>query len=148
MSRFVAAKQRRKPGPKAASESTKDNIKEYTERVAKYVPAEILSAFTILNTTFTSAEGRLRFWGLLISTFLLWILTPIYFWWMKKPEDEPSFKTQTGVSFVAFIIWAYVISGDQGIFGKDGLGLYVSQVGVALMVFFTLISGFIIPRKP
>lgn len=147
MSRFVPAKNRPLPGPKVANASTKDNVKEYTERVAKYVPAEILSAFTILNTTFTSAEGTLKFWGLLVSTLLLWVLTPIYFWWMKKPEDEPSFKTQVWVSFIAFIIWAYVISGDQGIFGKEGLGVYVSQVGVALMVFFTLISGFIIPRK-
>lgn len=148
MSRFVSAKPTKSSRPQLAGADSKANeLKEYAERVAKYVPAEILAAFTTLNGVFASTEGDLWYWGLLCSTILLWILTPVYFAWMKEPEDDPSFKKQLWMSFIAFIIWAYVISGDGGIFGSNGLNIYISQIGVALMVFFTLVSGFIVPRK-
>jgi hypothetical protein len=146
MSRFVQAKPRELSAKLASENRPNSAVKDYTERIAKYVPAEILAAFTAINGLFANSEDNLEFWALLIITAGLWIITPFYFKWIKKPEDEPSLKKQQWVSFFAFIIWAYTISAGNGIFGNDGFNIYHSEVGAAIMIIFSLISGAIIPR--
>lgn len=121
--------------------------KNYFENVGKYVPAEIIAGFTAVNTSLYSLEHTMRFYSLLVSFIVFAIFTPIYFRLIALPEEKPSVKTQQIVSFVAFLIWSYAMTGANGLFGKEGFNIYFDPISTALMVIFSFVSGFITPKK-
>lgn len=147
MSRLVKVQPKGLTARSAAAGDGSTPAKDYLERMAKYVPAEIIIAYTSINGVLLTLPENIKFWVLVLFTAALWVLTPFYFKWISKPDEEPSMKKHQWVSFIAFIIWAYSISGDKGVFGEAGLKIFYQEVATSVMIIFSLISGAIIPKK-
>jgi hypothetical protein len=123
-------------------------VKAYFERVALYVPSEIVAAYItvlgLISSTPPRAQGPIA-----VAIFVLClILTPVYLSRFAAPNEPRA--TQLIVSTLAFIIWAYAVGADNGLFGNDILNWYNGAIASILLVVFTLISGAIVPtlRRP
>jgi hypothetical protein len=114
----------------------------YLERVAKYVPAEIIAAYlTLLPIVLsgTTADTTSRKVWLAVIFAIGTIFTPLYLW--RFPGDLKVKWYHLVISTLAFVVWTYSIRG--GLF--DDVGLY-STVGAAVsLVVFTLTSGLFAP---
>lgn len=88
------------------------SAKEYLEKVAKLIPAEIIAAylaiigFVPLIKKASFHEGF--YWGAFIFCALL---TPVYFYWQAE-KDNPNL-THIILSSISFIFWAYSTTGDK-----------------------------------
>ena len=123
--------------------SQSDAVKEYLERVAKYVPAEIIAAYLtalpiIKGTTDDGENLRTVLYGVIFAVCL--ILTPFYFRFMAQP-GEPK-RLHMAISCVAFVVWAYSLGG---LF--DDIGVYHEGVSALALIIFSLFSGLIAPTE-
>lgn len=141
MSRLVEPRDR---GAHAFSrEATPKNLADYLERVALYVPSEILAAYLFLLPIVrgtTEAGSGLRLGLLAVVLIGLASLTVPYLAWMAE-EGQPK-RTHIRVAVLAYLVWTYSIGG----FWTE-LGLYHEAVASILVVFFSIGSGFVIPHK-
>lgn len=110
--------------------------KGYLERVAKYVPAEIIACYVTANGFAEHAPKRVAVLGIVFVVCL--ILTPLYvLQWTKKRRERIA---NSGVAVVAFLAWSYAYGG---IF-RD-LGWYDASWASIVLVLITAISGAIVP---
>jgi len=148
MSRFVTAVRTGPDNVKARLDGEEDKpAEQYLERIGKYVPSEIIAAYTGLNALLVTFPDSIRYYAYFVCFVLCLVLTPFYFKLIAKPEDKPSLNYQMVISSIAFLVWSYAIDGGGGIFGENILNIYHQSVGGALLIVFSLISGAFIPRK-
>lgn len=118
------------------------DINDVAEKVAKLVPAELITAYTafISFAAGTTVPDNARPWCYLGSFFLCLILTPLYLNKMADP-GKPK-KAHLIVSSVAFVVWAYFTSGQQVLksFGEDG---YSTGIASMILLGFSLITALI-----
>ena len=144
MSRIVTAVPRGL-STKSASAGARKN--EYVERIAKYVPAEIIAAYTGLNALLINFPKGMLFGSFIACFAVCAVLTPFYFKLIAVQRDKPSLLMQCTVSFFAFFVWAYATDGDKGVFGAAVLDIYNQSVGGVLLILFSLISGLFVARE-
>lgn len=142
MSRLIAPRPR--GGTLLAGESKKEKALNYGERVAKYVPAEVIAAYltllpVILDGTDADTGRRTFFLALIFGLGI--IFTPLYLW--RFPGEKKVKWFQCALSTFAFAVWTYSIEG--GLF--DDLGIYDRVMAPILLVIFTLASGLIAPTE-
>ena len=140
MGRLVEAQPR---GAKAFSGNAAEDVKDYLDRVARYVPAEILAAYlTLLPIVIgtTKEQPKLQLGLLAVILFGLGVLNFPYIAKMAKP-DQPKRK-QMVVSTLAYLAWTYSIGGFW-----TRVGLYHEAVAAILIVFVSLGSGRVIPYQ-
>lgn len=115
----------------------------YFDRIVKYVPVDIVAAWTAVAAAVKAAAG-------VPTTTVLWvclafgvILTP--FWTLKQThvEGQPSAWTQAAVATAAFIIWVFALGGQP----FTSLTFYHELYGSLAIIAFTLISGLIVPKE-
>lgn len=137
MSRLYYPSERVPRGANAASTGT--TPREAGEKVAKIVPAEIITGYLGLISLcqiLKPEEGRnLAIWA---SFSLCLILTPFYFN-MNAEKGKPKVVHIT-VSTLAFVVWAYWVSGDR-VFAHFN-ATYAALIAAG----FTLVSG-LVPFK-
>jgi hypothetical protein len=122
----------------------------YLQRVAKYVPAEVLAFFILINAiidqtiknagaaaTMAHIPAMFVAIGALIAAM---VVVPVYVWYVHKEGD--AWITNAYVSFLAFPVWAYAIGAIA--FGeyRDG------NLAAILLTVFTALSGLIVPSAP
>jgi len=141
MSRLVQARL-----PEATKRDTRPEDRDtYLERIAKYIPGEILAAYIFLLGVTAPAAPVNRFWIVMgISLFCL-LLTPLYLARMAKTGEPKALHLTIGT--LAFPVWAYAIAGAQGAFALNGVNLYDSIVASVLLVGFSLLTGLFEPVK-
>ena len=84
-------------------------LADYLERVAKYIPVEIIAAFLAIRG-FAGSPGTMPP-GLEIALFAaLVVMTPLYL--LKLGGDVPRKGLQVGIATVSFVVWAYAIGGS------------------------------------
>ena len=121
---------------------------DYLERVAKYVPVEIIAAFLAIRG-FAGSPGTMPP-GLEIALFAaLVVMTPLYL--LKLGGDVPQKGLQVGIATVSFVIWAYAIGGSffwGAIVQFDPLPDQIVYSGFAgaLVVIWSLVAGLVRPR--
>jgi hypothetical protein len=108
MSRWVVLT---KPGLKAGK-GGEETPSGPLERIARYVPAEIISPYTMLFAAFVSlVKGRItaEYWPLVPAAlmFLFFIATIAYVW---RETSGAVRRVHLIVSPLAFLAWAYPIS--------------------------------------
>jgi len=132
---------------RAADQEESSAQQDYFERVGKYIPGEIIAGYVAMLSFIEISKADFQF-GLGIGIFVLClVLTPFYFQMMAKKADKTYLRTHQIISSVAFIVWAYAIGGNRGLFGTEGLNWYDVGIGSILLVAFTLISGVIKPKE-
>lgn len=134
------------PRPKGArtrmlGDETRDS---YLERVAKYVPAEIVAAYlAIIGFAVNVASGKLL--AMILAFAVCLVATPLYLWRMGKRSKVKA--VHLIISSIAFVVWAFAAGGAGGVFGVDGLNIYDPSWASIVLVLFTLASGLIEPRE-
>lgn len=116
----------------------------YLDRVAKYVPTEIVAGYIALNGAATGLPGTWQFPGLGGIFLICLILTPVYLYYAAKP-GQPK-RLQITISVIAFVIWAYAVGGASGFFGANALNWHNAALASILLVLFSLISGAFAPK--
>jgi hypothetical protein len=122
----------------------------YLERVAKYVPAEVL-AFSIfinaiLDQAVTSGGKAATMAGLpvtAIATAALvagTLLAPFFVWYVRRRGD--AWITNAIVSCLAFPFWSYALGAVAFSDYRDG------NLAAILLATFSVMSGLIKPPRP
>ena len=124
-------------GGKSLERSRKDGAKNYLEKVAKLVPSEILAAYMTMVGLVSSIKlvpEEHHFW-IYMAIFLVCI--PITIWYLSfQSEKGRPRATHIILSSIAFIIWAYAISGH--VVWPD---IYDTGIAGIVLVLFSLVSG-------
>jgi hypothetical protein len=113
------------------------DIKEYLERVSRYIPAEIVAAYISANGVATLAQKPGPLFGLIFATCL--VCTPLYITRFTSTRNEA--WTNGVMAMAAFIVWAYATGGGL----VTHLGWYNAPTASVILILFTLVSGAIQP---
>lgn len=119
----------------------------YLERIAKYVPAEIIAFFIFINAILdqvvrTGGKSAMMAGipvmsvatgALIVAT----ILTPFFMWYVREEGD--AWVTNAFVSTLAFPFWAYALGAVAFAEYRDG------NLAVILLASFTVVSGLVSP---
>ena len=120
----------------------------YLERIAKYVPAEVLAFFIFINVILEQAVktgGKAAAMaGVPVTTVAQGalvvglVLTPLFVWYVREEGD--AWLTNAFVSTLAFPFWAYALGAVAFNDHWDG------NLAAILLATFTVVSGLISPR--
>jgi hypothetical protein len=110
----------------------------YVDKVVKYVPADVVAAWTAAVAIIKGTAGL----PLLVLLICLVVALGVTFWWTLKwtnePNQPPAYK-QAIISSVAFLVWVLAL-GDL----NDALKtfeLWNDAYAKLILIAFTLISG-------
>ena len=122
----------------------------YLERIAKYVPGEVLAFFIFINVILEQAVktgGKTAMMaGVPVTTVpqgalvVGLILTPLFIWYVREEGD--AWLINAFVSTLAFPFWAYALGAVAFDEHWDG------NLAAILLATFTVVSGLIAPRAP
>jgi hypothetical protein len=122
----------------------------YLERIAKYVPGEVLAFFIFINIILEQAVktgGKsAAMAGVPVTTVAQGalvvglLLTPLFVWYVREEGD--AWLTNAFVSTLAFPFWAYALGAVAFNDYWDG------NLAAILLATFTVVSGLISPRTP
>src|SRR6185437_12866282 len=122
----------------------------YLERIAKYVPAEVLAFSLFINSILEQAVrtgGKTAMMAgfpvtsiALGALFVGCLLTPMFVWYVREEGD--AWLTNAIVSTLAFPFWAYAMNAVAFADYRDG------NFAAILLATFTACSGLIAPRVP
>lgn len=121
------------------SGETASGTKAYFDRVAKYVPAEVISAYISANGVATLSKHTEIIFYLIF--FVCLIFTPIYITRFATTKKES--WTNGIMASIAFVVWAYATGGGL----VKHIGWYDAPTASVILVLFTLASGAIEPVK-
>lgn len=142
MSRFVTARPRSTLEGATLRSANGDQLKDKLERVAKYIPGEIVAAYIFFNGLINAEHSHgMRTAYFSIAFVFCLIMTPIYLG--KVAESGDPKRYQQVVSSIAFILWAYALG--VGIFVE--LGIYLPILAGLLVGMFSVLSAYLVPSK-
>ena len=123
----------------------------YLERVAKYVPAEVLAFSLFVNSILEQAVrtgGKAAMMaGFPVTSIALGalavgcLLAPMFVWFVREEGDALAHQCDL-VSTLAFPFWAYAMNAVAFADYRDG------NFAAILLATFTACSGLITPRLP
>lgn len=121
----------------------------YLERIAKYVPAEVLAFFVFVNVILAQAvktggdSAMMAGYPVMLvaqAALIIGVLvTPLFVWYIREEGD--AWLTNAVVSTLAFPVWAYVLGAVAFTPYHDG------NLAAILLVTFSMVSGLIAPRR-
>ena len=142
MSRLVAARPRRTLDGATLKSGEGDQLNEKLERVAKYIPGEIVAAYIFFNGLINAEHSHgMRTTYFSVTFVFCLIMTPIYLGRVAEAGDPKRY--QQVVSSIAFILWAYALG--VGIFVE--LGIYLPILAGLLLGMFSVVSAYSVPSK-
>ncbi len=112
---------------------------DYTTRLLKYIPAEIVAAFLAISAIFNEADvAEVVPW---VVFGVLLVMTPFYLWRVTRDPEKPLAMSQLVVGTIAFAIWVFALGGP---FAE--LGWYEPIYGPILLIVYTLAIPIFIGR--
>src|SRR5215470_8471890 len=135
---------RRIVSTKLEAAGTAQQIDTFSDRLIKYIPADIVSAWV-------AAKGLVESSAISSKQVVLWVcfgvgvvLTAL--WTLKQtamPGKKPA-VTQTIIVTGAFIVWTIALGEPfSTLLGSTEQALY----GSLLLIFYTLLVGLIVPKE-
>ncbi|CAA2105405.1 hypothetical protein MBUL_03176 [Methylobacterium bullatum] len=125
---------------------TKELGDTYLERVAKYVPAEVIAFFIFANSILKQSltdPGTMAGYPVmsiaLVVLFGAWLITPIYIWRIGSPGD--AWILNACMATALFPFWAYVVDGV----GPTYFLPYDGHLASIVLGAVSLVSGLIKP---
>lgn len=122
--------------------SSTQKLDTYFDRVVKYIPADVISAWLAVTGLISGRED-------IPVTLILWIallcglvLTAVWTLQQTEQSRHKSAITQTLISTGAFIVWVFALGGPFA-----ALAFYKPVYGSLLLIFYTLLVGLIIPPE-
>ena len=118
------------------------DVDTYFDRVVKYIPADIIAAWTTASGLIKAASNvnqQLLVW---ITFTIGLILTPLWILKQTHKEDLQPAKTQAAIGFFAFAVWVFTLGGPFA-----NLPFYRPIYGSLVLILYTLLVGFIEPKE-
>ena len=118
-------------------------VDTYFDKVIKYIPADVVAAWTVTSSLITSADDAFpRVTALWIAYAFGVLMTGLWTWKQTDEKDKPLAKTQIWVAVVAFVIWVAALGGPF-----DFWPSYQRLYGSLLLIAYTLTVGLITPPE-
>lgn len=110
----------------------------YLGRLIGYIPSEMVALYLFAvgmaaSGAQTSHAKLLAFW---VIFFLVWILTPIYMWFVTGRDPKGPLWPQVILASLAFPIWVYATGGPFAL-----CGWYFGWIASIVLAFVTVIFG-------
>ncbi len=124
------------------SGGTPPPVDTYFDKLIKYIPADLIAAWTAVTGLIAGATKEpqaILLWGAFIVGI---ILTAAWTWRQTTVPQKPPAITQIIISALAFIVWVFALGGP---FAK--MGWYSPLYGSLLLIAFTLIVPLINPKE-
>ncbi|MFN8050527.1 MAG: hypothetical protein U0Q22_03750 [Acidimicrobiales bacterium] len=126
-----------------AEEDKKDQAKEAAERIAKYVPGEVLAAYlgvvAIVDAAYAK-PGPGRAWGLFAAVVVGFVFTPLYLRRMAEPGQPRRLHMAVGTG--SFLAWSYTTKGWW-----EYIGWYNGVAAGIGIIVLSLLSGLLAPTQ-
>jgi len=136
MRRIVTSKYQAKGGP--------PDVDTFFDRVVKYIPTEIVSAWVAVKGLVAAAAVQSKELILWICFGVGVILTALYMLKRTAQPGQPPAVTQTAIATGAFIVWVFALGEPfTSLLGAAQQGL----IGSLLLIGYTLVAGLIIPKE-
>ncbi len=136
-------------GRAAAPLAALDPGDSYVERAIKYIPAEVLGFFMLINAILDQAMKSggpgAAMAGVPIAVIATGalvvgcVLTPLFCWYVRRDSD--AWALNAAVSTVAFLFWSYLMGAVAFANIHDG------NLAVILVATFTVVSGLVSPLR-
>ncbi|MDJ0692000.1 MAG: hypothetical protein QNJ41_26325 [Xenococcaceae cyanobacterium MO_188.B32] len=115
----------------------------YWDRVVKYIPSDIVAAWTVvtalINTDPTAPQNALLW--IFFAIFIL--VTALWVWKQTSERNKPPAISQITVSSFSFIVWVFALGGPFATLE----GFYRPLYGSLVLVVYSLIVGLIVPKE-
>jgi hypothetical protein len=133
--------------PRAAAGPEK--LEDYLERVAKYVPVEIVLAYVTIQSLFQATSGDAAPKAVEIVFYAALVLATAPYL-MRFGGPVPNKKRQALIGTISFVVWTYGIGGQ--FFWKAfeeivGARLIYPSIAGGVVVLWSLAVGFIKPEQ-
>ena len=119
-------------------------VDSYFDRVVKYIPIEIVSAWVAVKGIIAAAATESKQAILWVCFGVGLVITGLYI--LKQttvPKVGPAI-TQTVIAVIAFAVWALALGEPFATWlGAANQSLY----GSLLLIFFTLVIGLVVPKE-
>ena len=115
------------------------NARAYFDRVAKYIPAEIVAVYIAASGIALQAKSP----GVLLFVLFAFcvVCTPLYVTRFTSTTREA--WVNSAMAVVAFVVWAYATGGGL----VQYLGWYDGPTASVVLMLFTLASGVVVPTS-
>lgn len=125
-----------------APQKKANKAEKYLERVAKYIPSEIVAAYVAaLGVIAKWVDGGARENAYMAVFVLGLVATPLY---LSRFGDSSKSKTMhLVISTIAFVVWAYSLGGAF----KEPWQLYNEGYAELAAIIFAMIAGFFVPGQ-
>jgi hypothetical protein len=121
----------------AGGDGNVPNADEYSDRLIKYIPGEIVSVYLFVSGVLVTASGQITpktlnylQWGLFAFLF---IMTPVYLSRVQAVKK----KQQWAIVMISFVIWVFTLGGPfaqfswyHPVYGAVLLPLYTFTIAV------------------
>ncbi len=118
-------------------------VDTYFDKVIKYIPADIVAAWTFVQGLVASAGDDTP------KATILWmaygfglVVTALWTHRQTREREMPVAKTQIAISTLAFGVWVLALGGPFEYWGS-----YSPLYGSLLLVAYTLVVGLIVPPE-
>jgi len=119
-----------------------DQVDGFFDRVVKYIPSDIVAAWTALTGLVAGATA-------IPANRVLWILFAVmtvltYVWTLRQtalPGARPA-RTQAAIATVSFVVWVFALGGPFA-----GVAWYAPVYGSIALIIYTLSVGLVVPRE-
>jgi hypothetical protein len=139
--------------PAADKPASKEGDDSYAERIAKYVPAEVVAFFSVADKLFSDTKSCVAgnptdCWISSHPGMVAWLVfliglvaTPLYIR-QQRTANQP-WVTHAFMATIGFVVWSYTIHARvfENIGYSDGLSGFLTLV-------YSLASGFVVPTAP
>jgi hypothetical protein len=121
-----------------------DRLEDYLERIAKYVPVEIIAAYMAIRGFLPEhgKPGAVPAWVEVAIYASLIGLTPLYL--LRVARGVPEKGRQIAIAMVSFIVWSYAIGGPffwKTVEALTGAEVVYDGLAGALVVVWSLAAG-------
>jgi hypothetical protein len=117
-------------------------IDSYYDKLLKYIPADVVAAWIVVNALITGASGIATATFLWVAFGIGVILTAVWTWKLTSLPGKTTAWTQILISTGAFIVWVFALGGPF-----VTLSFYKPIYGALLMILYTLVVPLINPPE-
>jgi hypothetical protein len=115
----------------------------YMDRIVKYVPSDVVAAWTAVMAAVKGAGASVPADNVLWGCFVFGVVfTPLWVLKQTNADGKPKAITQAIVATVAFLVWVFAIGAPF-----SSLSFYNGLYGTLAMIAFTLGSGLVVPKE-
>ena len=122
--------------------ATAPAVDTYFDKLIKYIPAELIAAWTAVTGLIAGATKEPQGTLLWIAFIVGLILTAAWIWRRTTEPKKPIAITQIIISTMAFAVWVFALGGPFA-----AMNWYSPLYGSLLLIAFTLIVPVINPKE-